>query len=230
MSWRAVALHARNATRRLRPGRAPKEVSENVWRKRSGEDWIAGYWNDHRAAQRDELIAVIRDRFGVPESVLDVGCNAGPNLRRIAAEFPGCRLSGFDINEEAIVAAQRLFVESGIAAELSVGSLYAVLPRLPTGSADVVLSSFVLAYVPPAHLEKVLADVVRIARRGVVLAEPHAFGVERPPGILRVPWYDWRHDYAQGLVAVGVPRARITVFDTPSPGSVDAGMLVADLR
>ncbi|MGH2866933.1 MAG: class I SAM-dependent methyltransferase [Solirubrobacteraceae bacterium] len=229
-NWRAGPLRLRNAARRLWMAGARKEVSEDVWRRRSGGDWVAGYWNDERSPRRDQIVGAIRSRFGAPGSVLDVGCNAAPNLRRIAGEFPNCRLSGFDINSEAISSARRFFAQLGIPVDLRVGSLYDVLPEMATDSADIITSSYVLAYVPPANLGSVLTDLLRIARCGIVLAEPHAFGGDRPAGVLTVPWYDWRHDYARLLVDLGVRPDRIAVSDAPSPGAPDSGLLVADLR
>lgn len=228
--WRQGPLMVRNAVRRMRMGAASKDVSERVWRSRGGEDWVAGYWADDHSPRRDHLIAALNATFGVPASVLDVGCNAAPNLRRIAAEFPGCRLSGFDINTEAIDGARRRFTEAGIAADLSVGSFYDVLPATASDSVDIVISSFALAYVPPGNLPAVVADLVRIAVRGVVLAEPHAFDRHRAAGVLKTPWYDWRHDYAATFANLGISRGRVEVFDLPDAGSPDAGLLVADLR
>jgi SAM-dependent methyltransferase len=228
--WRRYPRQVRNAGRRMRMGAGRKEVSEGVWRKRGGEEWVESYWSDDHSPRRDSIIDALRTSFGAPASVLDVGCNAGPNLRRIAAEFPGCRLVGFDINAEAIDGATRRFAERGLEADLSVGSYYDVLPAIATASVDVVLSSYALAYVPAANLPGVLADIVRIARTGVVLAEPLAFGGARPAGVLTVPWYDWRHDYAAVLAGVGVPAERIQVFDLPTPGAAESGLLVADLR
>jgi hypothetical protein len=230
IDWRRLPRQVRNATRRLRLGAAGKEVSEDVWRKRGGEDWIETYWSDVYSPRRDCIIDALRTSFGAPASVLDVGCNAAPNLRRISAEFPGCRLVGFDINQEAIDGATRRFAALGIHAELSVGSYYDVLPAVPTSSIDVVVTSYALAYVPTANLPAVLADIVRIARRGLVLAEPMAFGGRRSPGVLTVPWYDWRHDYAAAVALLGVSPERIRVFDLPAPGAAESGLLVADLR
>jgi SAM-dependent methyltransferase len=228
--WRALPLRVRNATRRLRLGAARKEISEDVWRKRGGDDWVDGYWSDHRSLRRDDLVDALRTTFGTPSSVLEVGCNAGPNLRRIAREFPGCQLRGFDINEAAISGARQRFAELGIQVELSVGSFYEVLSELPSGSSDVVISSFALAYATPTDLPGVLADIVRIAGRGAVLVEPHAFAAARPAGVLTVPWYDWRHDYAAILGTLGIPQRAITVSDRPEPGGADSGLVVIDLR
>lgn len=228
--WRRFPRQVRNAARRMRMGAGRKEVSEGVWRKRGGEAWVETYWSDVRSPRRDCIVDALRTSFGAPASVLDVGCNAGPNLRRIAEEFPGCRLVGFDINQEAIEGAIRRFGELGVDAELSVGSYYDVLPTIATASIDVVLSSYALAYVPTANLPEVLAGIVRIARTGLVLAEPLVFGGTRSAGVLTVPWYDWRHDYAAALAGVGVSPVRIRVFDLPTPGAADSGLLVADLR
>ncbi len=144
--------------------------------------------------------------------------------------FHGAGSSGSTSISEAIDGAARRFAELRISAELSVGSYYDVLPSMATASIDVVLSSYALAYVPTANLQQVLADIVRIARAGLVLAEPLAFGGTRPAGVLTVPWYDWRHDYAAVLAALGVARERIQIFDLPTPGAAESGLLVADLR
>jgi SAM-dependent methyltransferase len=228
--WRRVPRRLRNSIRLLRARTGRKELPETWWRTRSGDAWTATYWNDDGSPRRDYIIDAVRSSFGAPASVLDVGCNAAPNLRRIAAEFPGCRLSGFDINQEAIDVAVRRFAEAGIPAELSVGSYYDVLPRVATDSIDVIVSSYALAYVPPENLREVLTELVRIARRGLVLAEPMAFGGTRTAGVLNVPMHDWRHDYAGALSGIGVPPGGVAVFDVPTPGADDSGLLVADLR
>ena len=228
--WRTVARTVRNTARRMRMGAATSDVSESYWRGRSGEDWLDTYWNAHRTPRRDVIIEALRTTFGAPTSVLDIGCNAGPTLRRIAAEFPSCRLAGFDVNADAVEGARQRLAAIGAAPELRVGSFYDVLPATPTDSVDVVISSFALAYVPPSRLPAVLADIVRIASRGAVLAEPHAFEPGRRAGVLTVPWHDWRHDYASACAELGIERERMTLSDVPEPGSTHAGLLVLDLR
>lgn len=227
-AWRRAALGLRDASRRMRMGSARPEVPERVWRSRGGDEWVAGYWNDHGSPRRDALIGALRDHFGAPSSVLDVGCNAGPSLRRVAREFPGCELRGFDVNADAIEGARRGFAKLGIAGDLSVGSYYEVLPATGADSVDVVVTSFALAYVPPARLDGVLAEIVRIAVRGAVLVEPHALP-GRPAGVLATPWYDWRHDYRAALIRLGVKADRITVADLPEPGGAESGLVVVDL-
>jgi SAM-dependent methyltransferase len=230
IDWRRRLLGVRNVARRVRMSAASREVSEDVWRRRGGDEWVEGYWGDDHSPRRDQIVDQLRLTFGAPSSVLDVGCNAGPNLRRIAAEFPSCRLVGFDINDEAIAGARERFSELGLAAELSVGSYYDVLPATPSDSVDVVITSFSLAYVPPAHLAEVLGELIRIARWGIILAEPLAFDHKRRAGVLTVPWYDWRHDYVGALHALGLERSKLRALDLPVPGGRDSGLVVVDLR
>lgn len=187
---------------------------------------MARYWDDHRSPRRDALVSAIRDSFGSPASVLDVGCNAGPNLRRVHEEFPACALAGFDVNAEAIVFATERFAELGVPADLWVGTFDDALPRRTTDSADLVVSSFALAYVPPRDISRILGHCIRIAQRGLVLAEPLPFDARRPEGILSgTP--DWRHDYRRLLVEAGVTR--VSTADAPEPGHPWSGLVVAEL-
>jgi trans-aconitate methyltransferase len=201
-------------------------VPTRFWAKQSGDDWVTGYWDDYRSPRRDMIVAALRDSFGEPASVLDVGCNAAPNLRRIHEEFPACSLAGFDVNEEAVSFARRRLEDLGVAADLWVATFEEALPALPSDSIDVVVSSFSLAYVPPRDLPGIVGHCVRIAQRGLVLAEPLPFGGARPEGVLSgTP--DWRHDYRRILAALGA--ARTETFDRPVAGDKWSGLVVAVL-
>src|SRR5438270_4197698 len=164
-----------HAIRRVTRRNASASVPQRFWAKQGGEAWVAKYWDDYRAPRRDMIVSAIGDNFGVPASVLDVGCNAGPNLRRLAEEFPDCALTGFDVNAEAIAFARERFGEMGKPVDLRVGTFEEELPALPSHAFDLVISSFSLAYVPPRDLERILGHCVRAARRGLVLAEPLPF-------------------------------------------------------
>jgi ubiquinone/menaquinone biosynthesis C-methylase UbiE len=170
------------------------------------------------------IVSAIRERFSAPSSVLDVGCNAAPNLRRVHEEYPSCALAGFDVNAEAIGYAQARFVEMGTDVNLWVGAFDDTLPRQATDCFDLVISSFALAYVPPRDLSRVLGHCVRIARRGLVLAEPLPFDAQRPEGVLSgTP--DWRHDYARALTDLGITC--VQTFDAPEPGHKWSGLVLA---
>jgi SAM-dependent methyltransferase len=215
-----------HALRRVTRRNAPASVPQRFWERQGGEAWVARYWDDHGAPRRDMIVTAIRDAFGVPRSVLDVGCNAGPNLRRMHEEFPSCALAGFDVNAEAITYAKARFAEMRTAVDLRVGTFEDELARHRADSVDVVVSSFSLAYVPPRDLPRVLGYCVRIAERGLVLAEPLPFDAQRPEGVLSgTP--DWRHDYRRVLAALGVTN--VETFDAPEPGHEWSGLVVAVL-
>src|SRR3954467_5961965 len=115
----AAAKRQVNAVRRVTRRNAPASVPTAFWAKQGGDDWVRGYWDDYRSPRRDMIVSALRAEFGEPTGVLDVGCNAAPNLRRIHEEFPGCTLAGFDVNEEAIAFARSRFDEMGVPADLS---------------------------------------------------------------------------------------------------------------
>ncbi len=90
--------------------------------------------------------------------VVDVGCGTGRWLERIAAESPAS-LVGIDSSAEMLERAHRklgarAMLEQGDAMSLPVAS----------GSADVILASFVASYIP--DLPAFAAELRRIARKG----------------------------------------------------------------
>lgn len=74
---------------------------ENVWQASqhscTPDEWVLGYWNSRHHSHRILLLESLA-RFAPLESVLEVGCNCGPNLFRIAERFHDTRLIGIDIN------------------------------------------------------------------------------------------------------------------------------------
>ncbi|MDT7858162.1 class I SAM-dependent methyltransferase [Rubrivirga sp. S365] len=109
--------------------------------------------------------------FG-PASLLDAGCGEGFVAAALKRREPTLEINGVDADPAAVAYAQ---VRHGRAGSFSIGDLYG-LP-FDDGSFDVVLCSEVLE-----HLEdpaRALAELVRVARSGVVLTVP------------REPYFDW---------------------------------------
>jgi SAM-dependent methyltransferase len=103
-------------------------------------------------------------------SVLETGCNAGANLAGLQRHGYE-RLAGVEINPRAIAQMRESFPD--LRADVTQGALEEVLPRLPTGSVDVVFSMAVLLHVHPASHE-VFGHMARVARRHVCLIESEA--------------------------------------------------------
>lgn len=137
---------------------------KNWWAQRK-IDWDAQYlqtWNHpHR-----QLIIWALQSFNWT-SLWEVGCGPGPNLVRIAKEMKGKQLGGSDINPDAIALARKTF--SG--GKFNVESIEDVL--LSDNAVDIILSDAALIYVGPRKIQKVLKEMTRMARQGIVLCEFH---------------------------------------------------------
>lgn len=175
-------------------------LHELIWRARRLEDATQrSKEHPHRAF----LMARI-GRFAPLTSVLEVGCNTGPNLIALSRAYPGVGLYGLDINPQAIRAGQAALAEERIPnASMFVGRADD-LSRFGDHTIDVVLTDATLMYVGPDKIARTIAELLRVARRGLLLNEWHMF--EPTPD--RAHWYyaHWVHDY-QALLA-GAPRVR----------------------
>jgi SAM-dependent methyltransferase len=164
------------------------------WRTRhqtAPAGWAARYWDDLGARHRPVIQQAIEQL--APTSVLEVGCNAGPNLRRLAQVHRTMRFVGIDCNTEALTLARdRAQAEGwGERVEWIEGDWTARLASWSARSIDVVLHAYVLAYLPPERLLAALAALGRVARRGVVGCEPDGPGPSRWVG----EGPEWQHDY-----------------------------------
>ena len=157
------------------------------------DNWISGYWasrnHEHRKLIVDELKKLSFD------SLLEVGCNCGPNLEVVRRNFPHAELAGVDVNERSVLEAQTWFpgVRWGYAQELN----------FPDKSHDVVLSDAVLMYVPPEEIGKVMDEIVRVAKKAVILIE--WFDISKK-GVVRN--FHWCRDYSSLLEERGMKVER----------------------
>lgn len=159
-------------------------------------DWRngAGTWIDEYVASKDhphrQLILNALQGFGEFAGVLELGCNAGPNLLRISELYPETQLAGIDINKDAIARAQELLPK----AVLKVGTV-TELP-FPDQSFDIVIADAVLMYTNEKEVQRVLDEVNRVARKGVILVEWYAQKSE-------ITDYHWAHNYPEYLYGRG---------------------------
>jgi len=153
---------------------APTESLKDSWIVQHdvypGDWWVEKYWNDTEGSHRD---AIVRTLEMLPHftSLLEVGCNTGPNLRRIHQRWPACDLLGMDIHPGAIKYGQLQAKAEGWQWLGYQGDLRD-LHLLGKGMADVVLSCYALAYLDPRDIDGVLAAMLAAARQAVVICEP----------------------------------------------------------
>jgi pseudaminic acid biosynthesis-associated methylase len=99
------------------------------------------------------------------DTVLEVGCNLGANLRWVADSVPPAGVFGVDVNEGAL---EQLRITHP-----RINALVASGRDLPFRDAwfDLVFTMGVLIHIPPATLPIVMAEIVRCSRRYVLCGE-----------------------------------------------------------
>jgi spore coat polysaccharide biosynthesis protein SpsF len=152
--------------------RAEAERLERLWSGEFGAAYIERnrILDERRAAFWTRLIR----EHGI-ESVLEVGCGQGGNLRPIARLVAPDQVWGVDVNETALAVARRN--APGIHA---VQGLARSLP-FPDGFVDLAFTAGVLIHQPDASLPDVLREIVRCSRRFILWAEYHAPTSEEVP-------------------------------------------------
>jgi ubiquinone/menaquinone biosynthesis C-methylase UbiE len=178
------------ATRHLRKG----EKERDDWCKGSN-DWIKGYWDSQDHPHRPFLMERI-SKFS-PNSILEIGCNCGPNLRLLAKKFPDAKIMGIDINPMAVQKGNEWLAQEGITnVKLSVGKADE-LRQFRDKSFDVVFTDAVLIYIGPDKIKEVIGEMIRITRRAGILVEWHSFESERkdPKGLGIYYKSLWKRDY-----------------------------------
>jgi len=103
-------------------------------------------------------------------------------------------LAGLDVSRAAVRVARRELATRGLrGVTLHVGDITS-MEMFRDGQFDVVLADAVLMYLPPKEIGRALGEMLRVARRGLLLSTWH---VEIEEGV--TPWlYDegtWIYDY-----------------------------------
>jgi ubiquinone/menaquinone biosynthesis C-methylase UbiE len=176
------------ATRHLRR-------SEGDWGK-SDNNWVKSYWNSRDHTHRPFLIERISN-FSPISSILEVGCNCGPNLYLLAKKFPNAKIRGIDINPIAVQKGNEWLANEGIFnVNLLVGKADG-LGRFPDRSFDVVFTDAVLIYIGPDKIKETVKGMIRVTQKVLILVEWHSFksGRKDPYGLGVYQYGNWKRDY-----------------------------------
>jgi len=96
------------------------------------------------------------------DSVLEVGCGAGKNLDKIHKEF-GVNVQGTDINADAVKETIRHLIWAKVGMVESID--------YPDKSVDLLLTDACLIYVPLEKIQIAVNEMLRVARKYLVLCE-----------------------------------------------------------
>lgn len=189
-----------------------EEVEDlNYWKNRPLDDvrrdwyyntdnWITDYRASVEHPHRQLIIDALEELIPF-ESILEGGSNCGPNLRLIKQKFPGVKLTGIDINEDAVKEANRLLPD----ADIRVGNIEENLP-FEDKSFDIVLVDAVLIYIGPQKIKQVMNELNRIAKKGIVLVEWDSNSL-----LGEVQEYHWTRDYKRLLEELGFKVRKIKI-------------------
>lgn len=100
-------------------------------------------------------------------AILDVGCGTGEITLRLAAEFPAATLIGVDLIEPHLELARERARAAGVADRVTFVQGDAFELGFRPGTFDLVVCRHMLQAVPTP--ERVVAEMVRVARRGATL-------------------------------------------------------------
>ncbi len=175
------------------------------WSKES-KDWIADYRGSVDHPHRDLIINTL-SHFGRFKSLLELGCNAGPNLIKIRQNFSWPALAGVDASALAITEAKYALLD----ASLKVG----LVQDIPFNHQfDVVLADAVLMYVPDVDIYHVMNEIDRVAKKYVIIVD---WFNESELG--EVVNFHWARNYTKLMNDMGfdVELIKLTEKDWPSP-------------
>ncbi len=137
-----------------------------------------------------------------PQSVLEIGCASGPNLVLLSQKLPNAKLEGVDVSAKAIETGGRYLELQKIKnVELQTGNVLK-LKNFPDKSFDLVLTDATLIYVDKNRIESVLKELIRIAKKAVILNE----WLTNEDTSAYVG--HWAHNY-QSLIKKLAPKARV---------------------
>lgn len=167
------------------------------------KDWIEGYWNSINHPHRKLLIDSVM-KFN-PKTVLEIGCACGVNLRLIKEQIPDAICYGVDINKQAVDYGNNKFAESPLD-YVFLFNRKAENTMLISKSVDVVITDAMLIYIGKDKIYDVFREILRVAKKGIVMIERHQTGVGFD-GIYRDAL--WQRDYFKLMDFMSVRKVTV---------------------
>ncbi len=192
-------------------------IEEKKWigRPVSLNDCWGGIEHPHRAFLIEKIAT-----FLPISTILEIGCNYGPNLYLLAQKFPNIEIKGIDINPAAIQNGNELMGRSGFKnVKLSEGNIDN-LSQFPDKSFDVVFTDAVLMYIGPDKIKKVISEMIRIVRKAIILVEWHQDSERDPQGLGVYHFGHWKRNYLN-LLKQFVREDQIRLIKIPEEFRLD---------
>ncbi len=198
-AYRVIAGLKRAVYSRMRALELRTGLREKKW-SRQQLDSILGYWEQRNDKRKTNLIHDVFLKHS-PTSLLEIGCNCGPNLFILGKMFPDAKLTGIDISPLAVEQGNKWLQEEGVTnARLMCGKAENLL-QFDAGSFDIVFSWATLLYPQPSAIKEILGNMLRAARHAMVVIEMQAEKPLQGRDALGIPCIEgeWKRDYVSIL-------------------------------
>jgi ubiquinone/menaquinone biosynthesis C-methylase UbiE len=201
--WEGYMKKLLRNTKRLLDKIFGSKVDEKYWQFRhifGRRKWAEECFSEesldhpHRSLMIDKIVSYVPIK-----TLLEIGCASGPNLYLLAQKLSGAELCGIDISKKAIETGNELLGKEGISNVKLYVDKADELGQFSDNSFDIVFTDAILIYVSPDKINKVIREMLRVARKAVVLCEQHT---ERE-------WFyndKWIHNYRELLSKLVSPE------------------------
>ncbi len=192
-------------------------ISERYWAARPS---VKSYWenrnNPGKLVLSEFLVSRLDGLGDPPRTILEVGCASGDNLYLLAKRLPNDKITGLDINRQAVTFGNKAFISEGIRNTRLVEGDIGNLRRF--GKKDLVFTFAVLTHIPPNKIVVALKELLRVSSKLLIWIEPHTFGLSEgdllKKGILLCDRGSWIRDY-EALLSTLIPSEKIKVSRMP---------------
>lgn len=192
------------------------EFAEAWWTKLLHHE-VMSYWNTRNDPHRFFLLKELEGLLPF-SSILEVGSNCGPNLSVIAKRFPNVVVRGVDVNPLAVKMGNALLAQEGIRNAKIVTGSAGDLSQFADKSFDIAFTNAVLVHVGSDKIEEVVREMLRVAKKALVLVERHRERPDDPKGLgVRTEYTypcDWDRNYRTLLARLAAGK-KISVRKVP---------------
>jgi len=172
--------------------------SKNWWMTRDNAEKSSAnaYWDGRDAAARRLMAQIVGSLDG--NSLLEIGCHAGPVLWAVSQGRNFSRLAGTELSPTILEFARETLPKSlGRDVEL----VQASADNLPftDKSFDIIVTNLVLSCIGPDDIGPSLSEILRVGRRYLVFGEPQGASIQRDREDRYYETTYWIRNYARML-------------------------------
>jgi len=199
-------------TKRLLDKTFGSKTDEMYWRFRhvfGSRKWAEKYLSEASLNHPHRKFIIDKIAGCAPlKTILEIGCASGPNVYLLAKKFPEVKLYGIDISKKAVETGNKLLKKESISNVKLYAGKADELGQFPDKSFDIVFTDATLIYIDPDKINKVIGEMLRVARKAVILNEWHK---ETPESFYNDHWV---HNY-KSLFKQFIPEDKIKFTKLP---------------